>query len=187
MAARVGVTREQVVDAAMALLDEAGRPDGVSLAAVAAELGIRTQSLYAHVDGATGLRRDMALRALDELAQAVTNAAVGRAGADAAAAIVDVHAVYALDHPGRYAAAIVPPDDDVELGTAIDGVAHPLLTVLGSCGLDEVAAIHWMRTALAAVYGLALLERDGQLTLGPPPSDTVDLLVRTLVAQLEAR
>lgn len=185
MAARVGVTREQVVDVAVALLDETDRPERVSLAAVASELGIRTQSLYAHVDGAAGLRRALALRALAELAQAVTAAAVGRAGADAASAIVRAHASYALARPGRYAAAIVPPHDDVELGDAIDGVAGPLLTVLASCGLDEADGIHWMRTALAAVYGLALLDRDGQLTLGPPAAETVDHIIHALVARLE--
>ena len=62
MAARRGVTADRVAAAALAVLDEAGRVTDVRPAAVAKRLGIRSQSLYAHVDGATGLRRLLALR-----------------------------------------------------------------------------------------------------------------------------
>ena len=62
MAARRGVTTDQVVAAALAVLDEAGRVTDVRPAAVAKRLGIRSQSLYAHVDGGAGLRRLLALR-----------------------------------------------------------------------------------------------------------------------------
>ena len=37
----------------------------VALRPVAERLGVRVQSLYAHVDGADGLRRALALRGLD--------------------------------------------------------------------------------------------------------------------------
>ena len=74
MAARRGVTSEQLADAALALLDEAGRVDEVRPAVLADRLGIRSQSLYAHLAGVNGLRRLLALRCLDELDGLVTAA-----------------------------------------------------------------------------------------------------------------
>ena len=64
MAARRGVTADQVGRAALEVLDEVGSVDRVGPVMVAARLGIRSQSLYAHVDGVEGLRRLLALRSL---------------------------------------------------------------------------------------------------------------------------
>ncbi len=49
-----------MVGTAAALADEQGL-DGVTLAALALRLGIRTPSLYNHVAGLEGLRRELAL------------------------------------------------------------------------------------------------------------------------------
>src|SRR5438874_10527419 len=119
MAAPVGLDREQVVAAALEVLDERGRLDAVSLSEVAGRLGVRAQSLYAHVDGADGLRHALALAGLDALTDVLTSAAIGRAGGEAVAAIVHAYYRFAVDHPGLYDATLQPPRDDEELGRAI--------------------------------------------------------------------
>jgi AcrR family transcriptional regulator len=78
MAAPVGLDHGQVFDAAVALLEERGRVDGVTLREVAERLEVRTQSLYAHVDGLAGLRRALALRGLAALATELSSAAIGK-------------------------------------------------------------------------------------------------------------
>jgi len=184
MAARRGVTAEQVVEAALSLLDEAGRLDAVRPASVAGRLGIRSQSLYAHVDGVDGLRRLLALRCLSDLSEVVTMAAVGRSGRDAVEAIVRAQLDFALVHPGRSEAALHPPGDDPDLAVAIDRAGGPLRTVLASLGLDDEARVHWVRLQLALTAGYSSLVRDGRLTLSPEPSTTVDHLVAAMPDQL---
>lgn len=56
--------------------------EAVTLAHVADALGVRPPSLYNHVSGHDGLVRLIALRSMNELADAMRHAAVGRAGAD---------------------------------------------------------------------------------------------------------
>jgi len=68
MAAGIGLDREQVIEEAAALADESGA-HAVTLAALAARLGVRSQSLYAHVDGLDGLRRDLAVLGQRSLAE----------------------------------------------------------------------------------------------------------------------
>ena len=63
MATQVGLDHDAVIDAAAALVDEDG-VEALTLAALAARLGIRSQSLYAHVDGLDGLLRDLALHSV---------------------------------------------------------------------------------------------------------------------------
>jgi hypothetical protein len=186
MAARRGVTSEQVAEAALVILDEAGRLEAVRPSAVADRLGIRSQSLYAHVDGIAGLRRLLALLCLDELAGLVTTAAVGRSGRDAVEAIVRTQLDHALAHPGRSEATVHPPGNDPELVASIERAGGPLQTVLTSLGLDTEDRVHWVRLQLAITTGYAALVRDGRLTLSPEPSTTVDHLVDVLLDRLES-
>src|SRR5690348_4791607 len=126
MGVKVGLDRDQVVAAAAELLehDPAGAPP--TLAAVAARLGVRTQSLYAHVDGAEGLRRALALLALTRLTERLRSAAIGVAGRDAVDAIVRAYLAFASRHPGLYAASMRAPGDDPELRAAIADAMEPL-------------------------------------------------------------
>ena len=185
MAARRGVTRDRVVHAALEVLDEVGNIDAVRPSMVAARLGIRSQSLYAHVDGVNGLRRMLALQSLAYLADAVIGAAGGRSGPDAVDAVVRAHLGFALAWPGRFSAAIHPPGNDPDLLAAVERVGSPLQTVLEMLGLDADERVHWTRLQLSLVWGFATLWRDGRLTLAPPPESTIDHLVAALLARLE--
>lgn len=185
MAAPVGVTKGQVVDAASTVLAEAGAVDAVTLGGVAARLGIRTQSLYAHVDGLAGLRRELALRGLAALGERLAGAAAGRSGAAAIEGIVRAYLQFAEDEPGLYEASLRPPGDDAEVRGAMAAVMRPLLAVFESYGLDAEIGTHWYRIVFASVYGLAGLRRASLLTLPAPLDQTVELLVEALVRGIE--
>ena len=185
MAAPVGLDRTAVVDAAVEVLEEQGRLEGVGLRPVAERLGVRVQSLYAHVDGADGLRHALALRGLDALADRLTEAAIGRSGTDAVAAIVRAYLDFAAEHPGLYDATLLAPGDDPELTIAMAAVTRPLDLVLASAGLDEPEATHWYRIVFSTVHGFSVLRRDGQLTLDADPDDTVEMIVAMFARELD--
>lgn len=185
MAARRGVTSEQVAEAALGVLDEFERVDAVRPGAVADRLGIRSQSLYAHVDGIAGLRRLLALQTLNQVAEVVTTAAVGRSGREAVEAIARAHLAFALAHPGRSEAALHPPGDDPDLIAAVERAGRPLQTVLASLGLDDDQRVHWVRLQLSLTMGFSALVRDGRLTLAPDPATTVDHVIGTLLNRLD--
>ncbi len=185
MAARVGLDRSMVVDTAVELLERrgAGSP---ALGEVAARLGVRTQSLYAHVDGLDGLRRELALRGLRELTSRLTAAAVGRAGPDAIDAIVRAWLGFAAEHPGLYSASLRAPGDDAELQAAVAGAMAPLQMVFRSSGLVDEDAAHWYRTIFAAVHGFATLRHDRMFTLPFDPDETATRMIAMLVHGIEA-
>lgn len=185
MAARVGLDRAKVVDAAAALLEQQGRFDTPALGDVAARLGVRTQSLYAHVDGADGLRRELALRGLRALAERLTAAAVARAGSDAIEAIVWAWLSFAAEHPGLYAASLRAPGADRELHDAVVAAMTPLEVVFRSMGLEADDGAHWYRTIFAAVHGFATLRRDGLFTMPVDPDETASRMIRMFVQGIE--
>ena len=106
---RAGLGPDAVVDGAAALADAEGL-EAVTLARLAADLGVRAPSLYAHVGGLPDLRRRLAARGARELGAALQAAAAGRARGDALAAVAGAYRRYARAHPGTYAAAQRAPD-----------------------------------------------------------------------------
>ena len=120
------------------------------------------------------------------MAERLTTAAIGKAGADAVEAIVRAYLAFAGDHPGLFEAAQRPPGDDVELGAAIGAVMRPLNLVFESYGLDAEAAVHWYRIVWASVYGFAVLRRNALFTLPGEVDDTLTHLIQAFVRQIEA-
>ncbi|GAA2473877.1 TetR/AcrR family transcriptional regulator [Streptomyces thermolineatus] len=180
--ARAGLSRAVVVDAGAAVADEAGW-ERLTLALVADRLGVRVPSLYKHIDSLGGLRRDIAVRAVRELGEAVAASAVGRAGPDALRAVADAYRAYGQRHPGRYAATVrAPAPDDAEHTAAADSVMRVVLAVLAGYGITGGGAVDATRALRAGLHGFVTLETGGGFGM---PQD-VDRSYRLLVDDFDA-
>jgi AcrR family transcriptional regulator len=144
---RAGLSREAVVEAAASLADEKGL-EAVTLTALASELGIRTPSLYNHVAGLEGLRRELALMGVRELGQRLSRAAAGKAadeGSSAGAGLPRLRqgAPRALRGHREVLPALAPRRSRTRpsRGQAFE----PVLAVLASYGLSGEEAVHAAR------------------------------------------
>jgi len=182
----VGLDHAQVIDEAAALADEAGA-DGVTLAALAARLGVRSQSLYAHVDGLDGLRRDLAVLGQQLLAERLGRAVMGRAGEDALRALCHAYAAFAAERPGLYASSLRAPDDDAELLRTSAAATEPWGAVLASFGLSKTEIVHFHRTLWAALHGFVTLREQGLMTRSASPDRSFTLLVDVFADELDRR
>jgi AcrR family transcriptional regulator len=185
---RAGLDTEAVVAAAARVADAEGL-DAVTLARLAAGLGIKAPSLYAHVGGLGDLHRRLGARGARELAAVLQAAAAGRARRDALETIANAYRAYAREHPGTYA-ALQPPRgveaDGEEAAAAQAAVVDVVLAVLRGYGLEGDEAIHAARTLRAALHGFVSLEAEGgfgiPLSLDESFSRLVDVLDRGLAA-----
>jgi AcrR family transcriptional regulator len=170
-----------VAEAAV-VADEVGL-DRLTLATVAQRFGVSLPSLYKHVRGLDGLKRDLAVLGVRELTAALSAAAVGRAGRDALQAIAGAYRDYARAHPGREAASVRAPDPEdakhVVAGTAAVAILAAVVSGYGIAGDDVIDAIRCLR---AAMHGFATLEAAGGF--GLPQS--VDVTYTRLVDSLDA-
>jgi AcrR family transcriptional regulator len=184
---RRGLDRAQVVDAAIAIADEEGL-EAVTLARVAAALGVRSPSLYNHVDGRDGLIRAIAARSTRELATALRRAATGRAGGDAIAAVAQAQRDFARAHPGRYAATVAAPaPGHAEHEEAAADAVDVLTSVLGGTGLEGDDVIHAVRALRSAVHGFAALEASGGFGLAVDTDESFRRLVEVVATGLAAQ
>jgi AcrR family transcriptional regulator len=174
---RAGLDADAVVSAAADLADAEGI-DAVTLSRLAAGLGVRSPSLYAHVDGLPDLRRRLAARGARELAAVLQAAAAGRARGDALAAIAGVYRAYAREHPGVYAA--LQRVANVEGSPAAAQLVDTLVSVLRGYGLEDDDAIHAARIVRAALHGFAALENGDGFGIDLDLDDTFARLVTVL-------
>jgi AcrR family transcriptional regulator len=158
---KAGLDSRAVVLAAARLADEEGL-GAVTLAAVAARLDVKVPSLYSHVDGLAGLRRDLALEGTHQLGAALASASIGRSGDDAIRAMANAYRAYVKEHPGLYAATVRAPDPgDPELQEAAARIVDVALRVVSAYGLRDDEALHAVRGLRSLAHGFATLEAAG--------------------------
>ncbi len=180
------VNRKVVVRTAADLADTLGDLNRLTLAEVAARLGIRIPSLYNHVDGLAGLRREVALLGLHELTEVVEAAAVGRAGEAAIIAIAHAYRDFARRYPGRYAATLEAPEPgDEALSAAAQKLLLLLLQVFEAYHLSETDAVHVVRSLRSALHGFVTLERLGGFKMAVDLDESFERLIRLFLAGLQ--
>lgn len=151
-----------MTEAGAALADELGF-SLLSMGVLAERLGVKTPSLYKHVDGLADLHHRIAVLAMDQLADTVRDAIAGRAGKEALAAGAQAMRAFVREHPGRYeagnAALLGGPDDP--LRAASRRVMDTWAAMLHGYRLDPAQEIHAMRMLRSVLHGFAVLETTG--------------------------
>lgn len=180
------VTLDRVIAEAVALTDEQG-PGAVTLGAVAARLGIRIPSLYNHVDGLPGLRQQIALWGVRQLAEGMRRAAVGVAGDDAIFRVAEAYRAFAEAHPGVYRATLRAPDpDEAELQAAAQDIIDTCLAVLAHYQLSREDTLHAVRILRSLMHGFVDIEANGGFKMALDLDETFHRLIAAFVGGIGA-
>jgi AcrR family transcriptional regulator len=186
MAKRVGIDKDAVVRAAAKIADDHGW-DALTLARVAKKLRIRSPSLYNHVGGLEGLRRELKLLALRDLNAALSRATIGKSRDDAVRGLAAAYRAFVKRHPGTYAATMVAaPKNDPAMEAAASNIVETILSVLSGYGLDRREGLHAIRALRSTVHGFAALEIAGGFGIPLDVDKSFEWLVSALLAGLSA-
>ena len=159
---RAGLTPAAVTEAGAALADEIGL-DQLSMGLLAQRLGVRTPSLYKHIDSQADLLHRIAVLAMTELGDTVRDATQGRAATDALTAGAQAMRTYVKHHPGRYAAGNTarPTGPDDPLAAATDRVLASWGAMLRGYRIQPDQQIHAIRMLRSMLHGYTTLETTG--------------------------
>jgi AcrR family transcriptional regulator len=172
------------VRAAAELCDAHGI-ESLTLAQVAERLNVRVPSLYNHVEGLPGLRRELALAGMRAATDALRRAVAGRQGDAAIVALADTYRAFATAHGGLYNAAQRAPDPaDVELQAASAELVELVARVLEPYELDEATIVHTIRGLRAIVHGFVTLEAQGGFGLPVDRDESFRRLIRLFISGL---
>ena len=184
---RQGLDRGRVVDAAVAIADADGL-EAVTLARVAADLGVRAPSLYNHVQGREALLREVSLRGISGLSAALARATVGRSGDEALETMAHAYRAYAAEHPGCYAATVAAPaDSDAEHAAAAAEPVGIVVAVIRPWELGPEDELHAVRVIRSGLHGFIALEAGGGFALPLDLDASFAALVAVLVGGLDRR
>lgn len=164
------------------LVDRVGA-EGLSLSAIARELGVTQPALYRHVDDLADLWRGLGLSTRALLADELADAAIGLTGEEALRAVAGAWRSFARRHPGRYRST----DRYAVAGDpALEAAAHRTIGVLDAAlrgfDLDDTERRFAANTVRSALHGFVAYE----LGDGHPEPDRLDEAFERLVDHLAA-
>jgi AcrR family transcriptional regulator len=184
MGRKLGLTREQVVEAAAEIADRDGL-DALSLASVASRLGVRSPSLYNHVDGLGGMRRQLSIHASGLLTAELSDCVEGLESMQALRAIAEQLRSFAHRHPGLYDSFLPAPtpEQDPEMAAALAQPIGVAGSVLAEMGVDPATMVPLIRALRASIHGFVDLELRGGFGL---PDDIDDSFTTSINLVIEA-
>lgn len=162
--AKKGLTKETVIDAAVALIEKNGVAS-FSLRNLASALEIRVSSLYNHISGQNELLTEVGTRAVTLLTAMEEEAIAGKETDDALFALADAYRLFAVEHPELYRLIMgVHILRLTVLETEIKKIVAPILTVLSGYGLPEDRQMHYQRILRSIMHGFYAHESTGGFT-----------------------
>lgn len=186
---RAGLDTVTIVEAAAAILNDEGA-EALTLNRLAQELGVKTPSLYNHIDGLPGLYRELAILNARTLGERFTQAAIGQSGPTALIAVAQAYRAYIKEAPGVYLANLrssgTQQPVDAELSAAEAISLRVTVAVVASFGLSGDDALHAVRGLRSLVHGFATLEIAGGFGLPLDLDESFDRLLQMFVKALQA-
>ena len=188
MSPRSNLTKETVVQAAAEVLNSEGL-DALSLNRLAEKLGIRTPSLYNHVDGLPGLMRELSILNARNLAERLSDAAIGRSGPELVMAVMQAYRAYIKERTGLYLSTLrvsgMQDDPVPELQHEEARSLKVAMAVMASFGLQGEEAIHAVRALRSLVHGFTTLEVSGGFGMPLDLDESFARLVNLFIAGLQ--
>lgn len=188
MSPRSNLTKHAVVRAAADMLHSEGL-EALSLHRLAEKLGIRTPSLYNHIDGLPGLMRELSMLNARNLADRLSEAAIGRSGPELAMAVMQAYRAYIKEFTALYLSTLrasrMQDDPNPALQQEEDRSVKVGLAVVTSFGLEGEDAIHAVRALRSLVHGFATLEVSGGFGMPLAVDESFARLVDVFISGLE--
>ncbi|MFD2443649.1 TetR/AcrR family transcriptional regulator [Bacillus sp. CGMCC 1.16607] len=184
---RKGLDKLSVLQAAGDMVDQYGF-DQISLASLAKSLQIKTPSLYNHVDGLPGLKKELAGYAIGKLKETLIISVIGKSGEEALYAIGNAYVEFVRNHPGLYEATMakVVFTDSKMIQTA-DEIVQLILKVLEVFHLQKDDALHMVRGLRSIVHGFASLELKNGFNIELSKDESFKQILQTFVCGIKTR
>ena len=185
MSHRVGLTTEIVMDTAMKIADKEGLGQ-LTLSRVAEELGVRTPSLYEHVEGLDGLIKHLRLKGFRLLSQQLQRSVIGVSGDDAIRGFADSFRHFVKEHPAVYSLTVESDiRDGEEIQSAAEEIIDTIQAVLKSYGIDKEQLVHATRYLRSVMHGFISLEMFGGFGLKVSIDESFDLIKEAIISNMK--
>lgn len=180
-----GMTKEIVVEAAKELIEGTGF-GAFSVRALAEKLGVKTASLYTHVESMDALFTEIGLSALRDQKAAQLAAIEGKDGDAAVFALAESYRTFVKAHAALYQRIMqMPMGKDETLRAAAAMTAEPSMQILRGYPITEERRMHWQRVLRGVMHGFVSQEASGYFSHYPVDlEESYRLAIQCVVAGL---
>ena len=162
-----GLNKELLIEASKALIEENGMT-AFSMRTLAEKLGVKTASLYAHIESMDALFTEVGLSVLNDQKAAQLAAIKGTDGDMAVLALAESYRAFAKGHAALYQLIMqMPMSKDETLRDAAAITAEPSIQVLQSYPIPEERRMHWQRVLRGVMHGFVSQEASGYFSHCP--------------------
>lgn len=162
-----GLNKEIIVESAKEMIEK----DGVqqfSMRKLADKLGVKTASLYTHIDSMEALFTEIGLAALNDQKNYLMNAIGEKHGDAAVEAIAESYRKFATEHVELYRLIMQMPSGNNEvLKDAAAVTAEPFMKVLNDYHISDNQKMHWQRVLRGLMHGFISEEQSGYFSHYP--------------------
>lgn len=181
------ITAEEIINTAIELVEEHGKPV-LSMRELAERLGVKTPSLYNHIDSMEQLLTEVCRYAVGQLNAALMGAMQNKSGDDAVRALAAQYRVFATERAGLYRVIMaIPAENNAEFNKIAAAIIDPFMCVLASYAISAEQRLHWQRVIRSMLHGFASQQQAGFLSHSPVSTDeSFELAVQCLLSGLHA-
>lgn len=179
---KMGLDKKTILEAAANMADERGIAN-VTLKLLAAELGVKSPSLYKHFNGGLDeLNKELMLYGWRFLEERITKAAIGKSKDDAIIAICFAYRSFVAEHKGLFEAMqwynMYQSEEHLQ---ATQGMVSVFFQVLDSYELSERQKVHIVRMFRGFLQGFSSIESHGGYGNPLPKNDSFDFALKTIL------
>lgn len=159
---RQGLNKENVIDAAIKLIEEKGYSN-FSINELAKSLDVRPASLYNHIVNVDEIFSETAARANSMMIDTEEKAIAGKARDEAIFAIADAYRAFAKAHYELYKVVfnLQNSSSDFMRKEEVGRTIAPIMDALSGYDLDENSKRHWQRALRSVMHGFVAHEEAG--------------------------
>lgn len=178
---RIKIDKDTIIIEAAHMANETGI-ENLSLKTLAARLGVKSPSLYNHVDGLDDLKRQVMLYGWKEMEDRMIQAVIGVTGYDAVRAMCHAFHKYATENQGVFSAMLWfnQFEDEQTLETA-SRMTSIFFKITDSLNISQENCCHLVRMFRGFLEGFALLENHRAFGNAQPIEESFHLAVDILI------
>lgn len=179
--ARIGMDANTIISRAAQMANQMGM-ENMTLKMLADDLGVKTPSLYNHIDGLEDLKMQLMIYGWKQMEERIIQSVIGISGYDAIKSGCYAFYEYATENPGIFNAMLwYNKFQNAETMEATSGLFLVLFKITSSLNISEENCNHIIRTLRGFLEGFSLLVNNG--AFGNPISiaDSFELSVNVLI------
>lgn len=162
-----GLNKEIIVESAKDMIEK----DGVqqfSMRKLSERLGVKTASLYTHIESMDALFTEIGLAALNDHKECLLNAIGDKHGDAAIEAAAKGYREFATEHVELYRLIMqMPSGNDEVLKEAAEMTTEPFMKILDDYHISDNRKMHWQRVLRGVMHGFVSEEQAGYFSHYP--------------------